>query len=151
MVFYVQSNLFLICISNVKEMNLRNVCDLCFFRFLSNWIHVGKCMKWKYKWFTNCISLKMSNFIHEFKWMKESYWLTFVRMIWWINVDRFISYQRFFILLRMELLHLKLCIIMKPMKWRFTCTYSQYTGIMRKWNGGWQSRSFFKFCVPLNL
>lgn len=99
----------------------------------------------------------------KFKWMKESYWLTFVRMIWWINVDCFISYQRFLTLLRTEVLHLKLWAIVTLQNLLtgsvLQSTYSQmvynngtneveiyspYTGIKRKMKGGNQSWFFFQ-------
>lgn len=89
--FYVQSYCFYfaqLCEGNEFE---ECTCPM-FFWFLSNWIHAS--IKWKCKWFTNCIYLLNERYLilymyMKFKWMKESYWLTFVRMIWWINVDCF--------------------------------------------------------------
>lgn len=66
--------------------------------------------------------LKISNFIHEIQMNERIILLDLCENDLMNKCWLFYGYQaeRFYTLLRMEALYLKLCIIMKPMKWKFT-------------------------------
>lgn len=70
--------------------------------------------------------LKISNFIHEIQMNERIILVDLCENDLMNKCWLFYGYQRFYTLLRMEALYLKLCVlvIMKPMKWKFT--YSIY-------------------------
>lgn len=107
--FYVQSY----CFAQLCEGNEFEECTCpMFFWFLSNWIHVG--IKWKCKWFTNCIYmylLKISNFIHEIQMNERIILVDLCENDLMNKCWLFYGYQRFYTLLRMEALYLKLCTV----------------------------------------